>query len=325
MYDVTNKSRKELALEICRQLNEKGFVAGDEPFSLSSGFGCGLRYMPKENLIKMLSTDITDCEDFNKVYACWGRARALRFKPYSNHDSVNLSLVIRHNRFLHMFRGYYFQVSITVDGDGDVGHGCYRTDFLTMLDEHCSALRESLITYTLWWAAYIDVVLRFDNFKEAFYEDVKDLEDFLHESMKCWRASCSYHWSDVSSLIKFDNTSIITPERKMYQIAKAGKIFAYFAIGSKTIQVQTCKGTWTLTLPDDSDLSEGDLSFLMKNHYLEMLVVMLLTLADIHLNFVGWYANSRKCHITPLSAINAPGVVTVNTLNDIYGVTPDDK
>ena len=52
-----------------------------------------------------------------------------------------------------MFRGYHFQASNTVQGIGDAGSGSYRTDFLMYRVFPC------LMSYILWWAAYIDKLL----------------------------------------------------------------------------------------------------------------------------------------------------------------------
>ena len=79
-----------------------------------------------------------------------------------------------------------------------------------------------LMSYILWWAAYIDVGFQFNNFMESFENDRQTLEDFLHESMSFWRRETQYHWSDVEDCIKVDKTPIDVNARKMYQLTDDG-------------------------------------------------------------------------------------------------------
>ena len=61
---------------------------------------------------------------------------------------------------------------------------------------------------------------------------------------------------------------------------------------------------------------------LENNHYLEMLAVMALKLAGIHISFMNFYP--LKGRMKTMRPINAPGVISVKNLNDIYNCTPDE-
>lgn len=342
MYDVTNKTKKELVGEICRQLNEHGFedtgVFGHKSaYTADDGFGEGLGFLPKENLEKILQTEITDWSDFGKVYEAWGRAKALRFMPYMVDEDDNPSLVLRHNRFLHMFRGYRWQVSSTVDGQVDNGSSSYSTNFLTAGHREEEVLSKSLLAYCLWWATLIDVGFRFDNFFELFGTDVNKLNEFLKVSAAYWGKHFDYSWVDVAKCINKESEPIDTITRKVYQLQDSKGVGAYIAIGKKTIQVQTAEKCLTFTIPDPSigtnyDLDEeddrdsfhSDMYTLEENHFREIIAVMLLKLAGIHVSFINWFplAGSRKFKF--LRPINSPDVVKAESLNEIYKAIPDE-
>lgn len=335
--------KKELVTAICKELTahfgeDVGRYGHKIAYTYEDGFGAGLMYLPVENLKKLAAFEIPENVSFGTVYQAWGREGALRFKPYSDHNKNNPSLVLRHDRYLHMFRGYRFQVSGSVDGDGDHGGSSYRTDFMTTSVYDAKVLSKGLVGYMLWWATYIDAGFQFRNFQECFKADVNTLEKFLHESMEYWGCSFDYHWSDVATFLEYGTTPIDVCNRKVYQITDDGRhVAAYLAIGKKTIQVQTADSTITLTLPelitgsgydpddmDDMDDLVSEKHVLESNHYLEMLVVMLLKLSGIHISFINWYALSGSKSIKWMRPINSPNVTNVENLNAIYGVEPDE-
>ena len=77
-------------------------------------------------------------------------------------------------------------------------------------------------------------------------------------------------------------------------------------------------------VPDEDDRFdfEVEVEMLENNHYLEMLAVMALKLAGIHISFMNFYP--LKGRMKTMRPINAPGVISVMDLNDIYNCTPDE-
>ena len=236
-------NNKEMIQEIIRRLNEKGYQNNPTefvPFSEDEGFGAGLMYLPRQNLKAILDCDISGCRDCMGAYQLWGRAGALRFEPYIVKDSGNPTLVIRHNRYLHMFRGYYFQVSETVDGIGDAGHNSYNTDFIARRSGS-EMLTRGLIGYMLWWASLIDAGFRYNNFVGLFNDNREVLERFLKESSDYWGRDYRYTWEDVAEYVKFSDGAIDN-RREIYHLIRDGKdgetVCAHFAIGEKTVEVE---------------------------------------------------------------------------------------
>lgn len=339
MYENKKQNKKELVTAICKRLNEKGFEDCDAfgrvtEYSAESSFGRSLSFLPVDNLAKIAELPIEDYESFNAIYQAWGKSGALRFTPYEVDPRDNPSLVIRHNRFLHMFRGYHFQASATVDGIGDCGSGSYRTDFLVRARYNQRIHKYGVITYLLWWAALIDVGFRFDNFVEAFYSDKSVIEKFLSDSTAFWSRRTDFKWKDVEPYIKIGTGHIDINNRKMYQLRDKG-IDAYLAIGKKTIQVETADKLVTIYVPsfneggiydlyDEDDLYdyEDEVSEFEGNHYLEILAVMAFKLAGIHISFINYYPIVK--HLGTLRPINSPDVINVSSLNDIYNAIPDE-
>ena len=337
MYN--EETKKELINKTYEKLNSMGInhlSDFKDMFNVDEDATRGLMFMPIDNIQKLVDCPLDKCTNFKDVYQAWGKCGALRFTPYEIDENYNPSLVLRHNRFLHMFRGYSFQASGTSDGITDCSSGSYRTDFLTQTSYYNRVLRKGLISYMLWWAALIDVGFMFDNFIEAFNKDIKPIEKFLADSMRYWNRDTGYKWSDVEKYITFDTGNIDIMQRMMYQLNDGDDIFAYLAIGKKSVQVETADNTLlTIQIPDlnegagydledEDDLMEfeDEVNILKRNHYLEMIVVMALKLVGIHISFINFYPIRRG--VKTMRPINAPGVINVKSLNDIYNCTPDE-
>lgn len=347
MYDVTGKSNEQLVEEVCRRLNENGLrdvgVFGDElEFTTDDGFCKGLLYLPRENLIRMVQCPIDDWSDLGKVYNAWGRAGALRFEPYVVDEDTNPSLVVRHDRYIHMFRGYHFQASGTIDGIGDCGSGSYRIDFLTNGGRHGGVIKDSLLSYMLWWASFIDVGFRFDNFVKLFNSKRDVLEHFLNLTIKYCGGPSSYRWDDIENHIEIGDGNIDIYNRKMYQLQSEGNgVDAYMAIGYNSVQVETVDNKLvTIHIPepgfgtsynfeselDSDDWTEYDRECLMlaDYHFREILLVMAAKLAGIDINFIGYRFLHPSKDRKRMKPINRPEVVIVKSLNEIYKAEPDN-
>lgn len=335
-----NTEKKEMVQEICNRLNEHGLVDTDifgdkHEYTPSSGFGAKLQYMPEENLQKMIDCDVQDWSDFLAVSNAWGRAGALRFTPYILQKD-NPSLVMRYNRYLHMFRGYHFQASGSVSGEGDYGIGSYRTDFLTRAEYWDSLAHNGLLAYLLWWAAMIDVGFKFDNFIELYKTDKSVLEKFLAASISYWNGPKQFGWRDIEKYITVGKGNIDIYNRKVYQLTREkGDVLAYMAMGEKTVQVETAGSNLvTIEIPDasigtgcnlddedDRDELECALNNFRENRYHEMLLVMAAKLAGVEINFIACYFLWKQSFMKP---INAPEVNVVHDLNQIYKQSPDE-
>ena len=175
-----NNTKQQLIDKVQETMAKNGVSAPSEKHKMPGveTFIQSLQWLPEENLQIMADCDISGCKSFQEAYQAYGRAGAFKFTPYlvdAKHSS-NPCLCIRRNRFMHMFRGHYFQVSETVTGIIDHENGAYRTTFLTKVPYGNEMLRTGLISYMLWWAAFISVGFCFDNFRELFDANTRVLE-----------------------------------------------------------------------------------------------------------------------------------------------------
>lgn len=334
------KTKKELLTDICKSLRDHGLRGMDdlgfeEEYTLESHLACQLNFLPVENLQKIASCEVTDWSDIGKVLDCWGRCGGLRFDPYIVDTENNPTLVIRYNRYLHMFRGYHFQVSGTCAGSGTCEQGSYRTDFLL---NHRDALWEnSALVNMLCYAAAIDAAYVFDNFRAWVKKSPDEFDSFIHMSFEYWRMKLTYKWEDILKYIHVESDWSNT-DRQIYKITCSKGILCEFAYGVNTIQVRTAEigkpaRILTLDVPDvDDGIKDiGDyelediVDFRTKVLYggktdkrervdVKMLLIMMLALSGVRIN---WNASYLIEKMSIIKGTNVPGVVEVNSLNDI--------
>lgn len=339
MCDAT---KKKILNKVCKQLNAKGLTTqnafGDViPFSIDEGELRGFKYLPMENIKKLSECDIEKLNNFKSIYAKWGRQGILNFEPYEYDEYDGYpTLVLRHNRFLQLDSGKHFQASENMEGYSGCNSNSYDMLFLVQYAWDENVFNNSLVTYMLWWAALIDTGFHYKNFIELFNKDKTVIEKFLHANMKYWMHPMDYTWEDVERRITVEKGNIDFSSRKVFQIYTNAEIIAYLAIGKQTVQVETSNNRLlTIHIPDfmigtnylldetsDYEQYMAEAYAMQKNHYLEMLAVMALKLAGVHISFVNAYAIDKS--IKPLRPINAPNVPMVNNLNAIYGVVPDE-
>lgn len=197
------------------------------------------RWLPEENLKQLAEFDWAGWASWERAYQEIGRKGYLKFTPYiTKYPDDNPSLVVRHNRFLHMFRGYYFQTSMTVRGNGDAGHGSIRTDSLLRVEPRKLA-QISKLYYMLFYAALIDCGFKYDSFIKVFAEDKSVTDTFLKESLSYWRFDTPYTSSDLTGYITDTDEPIIPMEHeRTYEILAKGSALCKFYIDDESIGVE---------------------------------------------------------------------------------------
>lgn len=346
--------KAEYISKICEKLQEGGFksydaedILGREPIATldSDSFELrAFRWLPEENLRKMSEFDYSKYEDWSKLYQAFGREGFFNMKPFiTTKYEENPSLVLRHNRFLHMFRGYYFQISSTVTGQVDNGHGSFRTDGLLRNAEPRNFVRQSKLYYMLLYAALIDCGFMSTPFINLFENDRAAVDEFLSKSLKAWFIYNTYTWDDIAGYFTTSHESIIPAEHdKVYEVYAGLATLCRFCVDKKSISVEyKPKGaalttTLTLNIPDVFDGVEPiededdkydmqyaiDRCFNDKSYPKLMLLVMVLKLAGINLNWVACYA-VKKLDVFP--KLNTNETIEVNKLSDVKIDVTDEE
>lgn len=301
--------------------------------------------LPDTNFHKLLTMNYAWLACYSQVYEEWGKQGFLRFEPYINPDNDNTTLTIRHDRHLHMFRGYHFQVSGTPDGIVSHETGCYRTDFLLKHTYHDDELwSQSYLANMLCYAAMIDTAYVYENFQKWFDNNPDKVDEYIKYSMHYWRMDITHGWKEFQKYISYkDHWSV--PGRKLYRLKIDNKVICEFAFGMGTIQVKTSlidgpKNILTILVPDpiegihnvqyiDQDLLDEFTEAVRtpRSSYgshdrqdIKMLLLMALALLGIKLNWITFYTIKDLKSINPT---NVPGQ-TIETLNDICEVAADE-
>lgn len=243
--------KKEYLQQICDRINEQGITTYDgsdlsssdrQPFSLKTRDIKELEWLPEENLKKIAEYDgYSAHKDFRSLYQAWGREGFFKFTPYIVENHENETLCLRHNKFLHMFRGYHYQISGTPDGIMDCGTGLLRTDnFLKLMRDEDNA--QSHLGFIILYAAMIDCGFQNDNFRTLFYKDKDAVDDYFRKSMAYWGVKFSYGYDVVSKYITYRDGSIDTENNEfpVYCFRDKHGVYCRFWSSPKVVEVEYC-------------------------------------------------------------------------------------
>lgn len=337
-----DEAKVSLLLEICESLNNthiKLHNGENCKFDLNEHSIVGLSYLPLINLTKISQYKFEDGTTYPNMVSQWERNGFFNFSPYIIKDvSKNVTLCAGFNKFIHMWKGYYFSITDTVDGVGEVRTGNYETKFMTYWKNDNDIIRHGLVTYLLWWAAFIDCSFTCPNISKAFKTDKSVLEEFINKSYHYWGGQSDYHWKDIEQYIEIGSGKIDIQNRQVFQLKNYyDDVIAYMAMGVKSVQVETadnhlitihipnpCIGTYYMTdpNPDEEDFM-NDVEYLQQNHYIEMILLMAVNLSGITLNWdwcnLLWGFGENKS----MPCLEQDNIITVKDIRGFNGVLPD--
>lgn len=224
----------ELLRQIECKLNEKGFMeyssedvlSNDQrPFAIGQGLLDQFEWLPEENLRKIAKFDISGYTSFEGVYQAWGNHGFFKFTPYITEKGLNPTMVLKHNKFLHMFRGYRFQISETYDGIGVCNTSSFNTQTLRKLIKNNPEYTDSHLLFLLMYSAMIDCGFQNDNFRYAFYDHRDVIDRFFKKSMKYWGTPFKYDSSLLQQYISYraDANDRSGEDGYVYEITSKGK------------------------------------------------------------------------------------------------------
>lgn len=247
--------KEQYLQQICNKINERGFTTYDgsdlmnqveKPFSLDTKEIKQFGWLPEENLKKMAEFDAgyRTAKSFADLYQSFGREGFYKFKPYVVDGKDNETLCIRHNRFLHMFRGYHYQISATPDGKVDCGTGLMRTDnFIKML--HNEDYAKSHLGFIIMYAAMIDCGFQNDNFRSLFYSDKDAVDEYFRKSMEYWGIKFTYGYDIVNKYISYRDGTLTEKEcgHYVYCFRDRHGVWCRFWMSEKAVEVEYCCDT----------------------------------------------------------------------------------
>ena len=164
-----------------------------EEFLKSLEYGCTEEQI--QYVLDSLNND--NHEKATDAYTAWKKAGYLKVKPCLVPGDVP-SIILGIDKWLHWFRGYYFQISDTSDGVGEVYHGVDRLDHtldyledLKYIDSYNQAARD------VFTACLIPVLCHYDCGIDILRSNRELVNDFLEQS-------CGRSYVKSASLDDFD-------------------------------------------------------------------------------------------------------------------------
>lgn len=149
---------------------------------LKSDIESTLSYIPTENLIKLVDNFSYIKE--NTVTGFLNEAAKsgfLTFKPYITKNAYGTpTLVLKYNRFVHLFRGYNYQCSYTANGIGEYSSAGIRIDHITKLFDR--ELRECKLLKMLYYMNLITCCSELDSFNKLLKESPEVVDKFMRLS-----------------------------------------------------------------------------------------------------------------------------------------------
>lgn len=321
---------------ICDNLNKAGFTNYDtkdlttgehKPFDVEDRELKQLLWLPEDNLERIASYDCTRYKNYRDLYQAWGRVGLFKFVPYRV-KKENATLCLRHNRFLHMFRGRHYQISGTPDGIGECESGFLRTDGIINLlardDEYC----QSHLGFITLYAALIDCAFHNDNFRDLFYNDRKAVDEFFRDSMLYWGVKFDYGFEVLSKYISYEDGTLKSADadHPVYYVSDNAGIMCRFTIDSSQVSIEYCPDNdrgigssriVTFKIPDpiegmdtskenwtDEDIEDlndwFDGALYTHEHYEHFILLMLLKFVGIHSCAVSTYSIRKIGSIEPI-------------------------
>lgn len=235
--------KEEYISKIIGELRKNGII-----WEGTTTYTKALGYLPELNLSYLAEMDYSKYKDFEEVRNAWvSPTNYLKFTPYiiSNpeEDDDNPSLCLNFDRFLHMFRGYYFQISGTHDGNGSHGITAIRTDSLMLLPlrtDYGVDLCKSKLIYMLLFAAMIDCGYQDENFRDAMESSPEVIDEFFKCCMEAWWMKFDYNYEVIKKSIHY-TSGVLEPKNSadiIYQIKHEGRPICRFRVSDKRIEVE---------------------------------------------------------------------------------------
>lgn len=332
--------------QILSELIDKGNYTASSLFgheaSLAEDWGYAFDKMecvPEENqklILDNIDTLINDTAgkgSFSEVMSKAAKRGYLSFKPYIKvYDYYSPDLVLKYNRYLHMFRGYHYQVSYTATGIGEYSSASIRTDYLLQV---FGKYRESKLLKMLFYMNCINACYGIDAFSKLLQESPEVLDEFMQLSTQRTFSEFDVTYQDLCNLVTEATVFLEEPEA-IYRIPKSATMdfCRLYVYNRMKLRVEFMKGgdyhNLIFVLPDWHDgLSEEllnsddpyDVDELRQfnkiiyedDRVFSQFICFALNYSGVVINYMAAYSQELN---EPIKALNNPNVKVVNSLND---------
>lgn len=302
-----------------------------------------LKYVPEENqkmildnidsLINSVNTSLSATRFMNAAE----EAGYLAFEPYIIKNEYGTpTLVLAHNRFVQLFRGYYYQVSCTADGVGEYQRANFRVDDAHRLFDSCA--NDSKLLKILYYMDFIQACIGLDFFDEVFKGDETIFDEFMKQSTVDVFSNYDLTYEELVRTVVSEPTSLELGEPIVVYRLKATnttdycriRVYSQTRIGVE-IATEDAPVELIFTLPswdDGLDIAEivkqnhldaDDLKYLaecIKEH------CVFGSLITFGLNSMGFVVNYLTAYpikeaACTMRALNSPSVRAFNNLDNL--------
>lgn len=192
----------------------KSFVSLKEDIKPYSDTYKKFAYIPNyclRALIMNFEAIKNECGKQNTVstfLAAAATAGMLNFKPYITKNSQgNLTLVLKYNRYVHLFRGYHYQCSYTADGIGEYSSASVRLDRLEAIFGR--DLRNNKLLKMFYYMNLISCCRELDVFNKLLGADPDLVDEFMKKSTEGIFDNYDITYTeDMIGLVNFVSTNI---------------------------------------------------------------------------------------------------------------------
>ena len=167
--------------------DDKDFVSLEKDTKPYSDTYNKFKYIPNFNLrtlVENFATINSKCRKDKTVSSFLSEAAKsgmLNFKPYITKNSYgHTTLVLKYNRYVHLFRDYHYQCSYTADGVGEYSSACVRTDMLSAT--FGSDLKNSRLLKIFYYMNLISCCKGLDIFTKLLENDPGLVDEFMKKS-----------------------------------------------------------------------------------------------------------------------------------------------
>lgn len=176
-----------------------------EPLTLAH-IATVLKYVPKAIQKKLYDfVRFSDYDEGTSLHMVLNEADnhgVLHFNPYvTDNENRVPTLVLSYDRYVHLYRGYYFQVSYTSNGTGSIKTAGVRLD--DMFYQFKPSMRNSKLFQLLAYMNLLDAGRGIIEFDKLLSNDIKTVDNFFAQAYEYWynTKSC-VSYSDLESIVK---------------------------------------------------------------------------------------------------------------------------
>lgn len=308
-----------------------------------------LKFIPQEtlkNVYEQYNNVVTkEIKTVGAFLVAAAKKGLLKFKPYIAYDGAFPTLVLKYNRFVHLFRGSYYQVSYTHNGVGEYQRAGVRLDeFRTKM--YSKRLRESEFMQAIYYMNCISACTRIDEFDNLLKNTPEVVDEFMANSTRAVGVFDNYTMT-FEKLKSYVLPMVVDDEKEMTGVD--GSIYRVPAnLTSDYVRFVVNRGTGTVTFTwadDNAETRSMRVPTLLSSSLMEVAAsyededercdaveeakaiihdeATIETYITFGLNLLGFVANymvvyPKDKNIAKLRGLNDRSVVTIESLSDLY-------